>query len=352
MAEDLYKVLGVSKNASESEIKKAYRKQAKEHHPDKGGDEAKFKKVNEAYETLSDKTKRAQYDQFGATSSNGGMNGASGFGGGQGFSGFSASDFGGFEDVFSNFLGGGGRTKSRSSQTRGADLEVEVGLSFDESIRGTKKTFSSRNYETCSACNGKGGEGKKTCSTCGGVGSVSQKFQTPFGVVAQQVTCPTCEGEGSSFDKVCSKCKGEGRVEDKRKIEIDIPSGVEDGTTLRLSGKGEVGRRGGTRGDLYVHIRVETSTKFERRGLDLVSILKIPVFDAISGGVFEVSTFWGKVDLRVPEGTKDGQLLRVKGKGVKIGTRVGDHLVRVQHEMPKKISTKLKEILEMAREAM
>jgi molecular chaperone DnaJ len=181
-----------------------------------------------------------------------------------------------------------------------------------DSNGGIKKTFSSRNYENCSSCHGKGGEGKKTCSTCGGAGAVSQKFQTPFGVVAQQVTCPTCEGEGSSFDKVCSKCKGEGRVEDKRKIEIEIPSGVEDGTTLRLSGKGEVGRRGGTRGDLYVHIRVENSSKFERRGLDLVSILKIPVFDAIAGGTFEVVTFWGKVDLHVPEGTKDRQYYGLK----------------------------------------
>ncbi|MCF7831111.1 molecular chaperone DnaJ [Candidatus Gracilibacteria bacterium] len=352
MAEDLYKVLGVSKDASESDIKKAYRNLAKKHHPDKGGEEAKFKKINEAYETLSDKNKRAQYDQFGTTSSNGGAGGFSGFGGGQGFSGFSTGDFGGFEDIFSNFFGGGGRTKSRTSESRGADLEVEVVLTFAEAVRGTKKTFASRNYENCSSCNGKGGEGKKTCFTCHGTGSVSQKFQTPFGVVAQQTTCPTCNGEGSSFDKVCSKCSGEGRVEDKRKIEIEIPAGVEDGTTLRLSGKGEVGRRGGTRGDLYVHVRVEASNKFERRGLDLVSILKIPVFDAISGGTFEVETFWGKVNLHVPEGTKDGQLLRVKGKGIKSQGRAGDHLVRVQHEMPKKISAKLKEILGMAKKEM
>ncbi|MCF7906295.1 molecular chaperone DnaJ [Candidatus Gracilibacteria bacterium] len=346
MADDFYKVLGVSKEASKADIKKAYRKLAQEHHPDKGGEEQKFKKINEAYETLSDDQKRSQYDQFGSAGTNGGSGGGSGFSGFSG--GFSASDFGGMEDIFSSFFGGG-RSKTKSAASRGSDLEVDIEIGFDEALRGTTKSFTSRAFESCEKCDGKGGTGHKKCASCQGTGAVSQRFQTPFGTVSQQISCPECQGEGSQFEKVCSSCHGEGRKEGKGKIEIKIPEGVEDGMTLRFSGKGESGRRGGPKGDLYVHVRVSPSKKFQRKGLDIISDLSISVFDAITGGKFEVQTFWKRMTLTVPENTRDGQLLRIRGEGVKSGGRTGDHLVRIQYEMPKKVSATLKELLKTAK---
>ncbi len=350
MPEDFYKVLGVKRDASKADIKRAYRKLAQEHHPDKGGDEKKFKKANEAYEVLSDDQKRAHYDQFGsAAPHSGGTGGASGFDFGKGgFSGFSTGnvDFSGMEDIFSSFFGGGRSQSRRSGTTKGSDLEVEIEIDFDEAVRSTTKSFSSRNFEPCSSCHAKGGEGQKKCATCGGSGSVAQRFQTPFGTVAQQRTCPDCQGQGESFEKICPHCHGEGRFEEKGKIEVQIPSGVENGAVLRFSGKGEAGVRGGSKGDLYVHIFVRPSRKFERRGLDLLSALKISVFDALGGGKFPVETFWGRVTLIVPECTRDGQLLRIREKGIRSEGRVGDHLVRIEYEMPKKISTKLRDLLE------
>ncbi len=345
MAEDFYKTLGVDKKATKADIKKAYRKKAQEHHPDKGGEEAKFKKVNEAYETLSDDNKRSQYDQFGSAGSQfgGGGGGFSGFGNGGGFS---SADFGGVEDVFSSFFGNNGGGRSAKKSTRGGDLEVELDISFNESVEGVKKVFHSSHFQPCSDCSAKGGEGKKKCEQCGGTGQVTQRMQTPFGVVAQQRVCSQCSGEGHSFEKTCSHCQGEGRKEKKTKIEVAIPSGSESGTTLRMSGKGESGRRGGPAGDLYVYIRVGDSSKFERHGLDLYSSLKISVFDALLGGKFKVETFWGKVELKVSENTKDMQLLRIKGKGIQSNGRVGDHIVRVEHEMPKKLTSKMREALE------
>lgn len=347
MSEDYYTLLGVSKGATKDEIKKAYRQKAKEHHPDKGGDEKKFKKIQEAYDVLSSDQKRAEYDQFGAAG-----RGGQGFGGGGRTSGFSASDFqdfGGFEDIFSSFFGGGfqggGRTK-RSHSNRGSDLEVEVELNFEEAIKGTEKTFSSRQYIVCEKCEGKGGQGAKTCSTCRGSGSVSRQFQTPFGAVAQRTACPNCQGQGITFEKTCSACGGEGRKEGKTKISFSTPAGVEDGATLKFSEKGEAGIRGGQSGDLYVHVRVRPSEEFQRQGLDLMSPLKISVFDALLGGKFEVQTFWGKGTVTVPENTRDGQLLRIRGKGVRQDGKVGDHIVRIRYEMPRKMSRKMKEMLE------
>jgi molecular chaperone DnaJ len=346
MSTDYYAALGVDKKATKAEIKKAFRAKAKKHHPDKGGDEAEFKKINQAYETLSNEQKRAQYDQFGSAGAQFGGSGGAGGGG------FSAENFGGFEDIFSSFFGGGGGQGRRtSSKTRGSDLEVEVNLSFDESIRGIKKTFTSRHYQACETCSAKGGEGRKSCSTCQGQGTVAQQFQTPFGKVQQQTTCPTCRGEGSSFETNCKKCGGEGRHEGKINLEVDIPAGIADGETLRVPAKGEAGRRGAGAGDLYVHIRVASSSKWQRRGFDLISSLNISVFDAVLGGEFPVETFWGKVDLKVPENTPDRQMLRIRGKGVQGSGQTGDHLVRIEYDLPKKISKKLRELLEQAKKA-
>ncbi len=355
MSSDYYDVLGVKKGATKADIKKAFRAKAKKHHPDKGGDEAKFKKINEAYETLADDSKRSQYDQFGKAGSNGGFgSGSGGFSGSGSSQGFNASDFGGFEDIFSSFFGGGGHSgaKTKSGKTRGSDLEVDLEIDFDDAMRGVAKTFSSRNFEPCEECKSAGGSGKKKCDTCQGRGTVSQQFQTPFGVVNQNATCPKCQGAGESFEKICKKCNGTGRVEKSVKIEIKIPAGINNGDTLRVPAKGEAGQRGGTRGDFYVHIRVRSSQKFTRRGFDLLSVLEISPFDALTGATFEVETFWKKEKLKVPESTRDGQMFRIAGKGVKKGSQTGDHLVQVKYKMPSKISKKLKELLEMAKKEL
>lgn len=351
MSDDYYKLLGVEKSASKEEIKKAYRSKAKQHHPDKGGDEATFKKINEAYKVLSDDQKKSHYDQFGSAGPQGGF-GSGGFGGG-GFSSadFNAQNFSGFEDIFSSFFGGGmsGERTAQSRQQKGSDLEVEVLLDFGESIKGVSKTFPARRFEPCAKCDSKGGDGEENCATCHGSGRITQQFQTPFGNVSQQASCATCHGTGKTFKNLCDKCHGEGRVEAKTNIDIKIPAGIENGTTLRFRGKGDAGKNGGATGDLYVHVRVKSSSKFERRGFDLVSDLEISIFAGITGGEFSVETFWGKVDLTVPEKTPDGQLLRIKGKGIKRDGQVGDHLVRIKHVMPKKVTKEMKAVLEKLR---
>lgn len=347
MTNDPYNILGVEKTASEADIKKAYRAAAKKHHPDKGGNAEEFKKINEAYEILGDSKKRANYDQFGSA----GNAGSQGFGGG-GFhtSGFDTSgfDFGGdMGDIFSSFFGGGSTAGHGGRMNmRGADLEVEVILDFEDAMRGVIKKFSSTQFMSCEACKGKGGSGQKNCSTCSGSGRVSRQTRTPFGVIQQQGICPDCEGTGKTFDSKCSECSGEGRVRKSKKITIHIPEGVQTGETLRVRGDGEAGRKGGEAGDLFVHIRVKDSRTFERRGMDLLSELKLSPWEAMLGGMFPVETFWGKVKVEVSECTKDGTLMKIKGKGVKRSGRQGDHLVRIVYDMPKKLSKKEREALE------
>ena len=353
MPKDYYDLLGVSKNASEAEIKKAYRSKAKKHHPDKGGDEATFKKINEAYETLGNTQKKAQYDQFGSAGAGFGGGGGGGFGGAGGFSsgGFSASDFGGFEDVFSSFFGGsagGSQSRKKSAAEKGSDLEIRIELSFDEAVTGTTKHFNANKYSSCTNCNSKGGEGHETCSTCSGSGNVAKKFQTPFGVIQQQSPCDACQGSGSGFKNACKNCKGEGRKEGKEKVEVEIPAGIERGQTLRFRGKGDAGRRSGPAGDLYVHIEIKSSRKFTRKGLDIMSDVEIPILDAILGTTIKAETFWGKIDLQIPEKTREYQMIKAEGKGIKQDGRVGDHLFKVTYVMPKKISGKLRDKLEDA----
>ncbi len=347
MAKDYYDVLGVSRSASAADIKKAYRQKAKEYHPDKGGDEKKFKEINEAYQVLSDSQKKSQYDQFGHS--------AGGFGGGGGASGFGGFDFsnmaggGGFEDVFSSFFGSQGGKSRSSNRTKGADLEVHVDLSFEESLKGTKRSFTTTLNVACSDCEGGGGEGKTSCSTCSGRGSVQQRFQTPFGVMAQQVQCSACGGSGESFKKTCSSCNGQGRQEKKQTIDVEIPQGVQDGETVIIQGVGEAGIRGGRAGDLYVSVGVKPSKEFTRSGMDIHSSLSISVFDALLGGEFDVKTFWDTVTISVPENTKDGTKLKIRGQGVRKGAYSGDHIVTIRYQMPRKISKKLRTLLEEAK---
>ncbi len=347
MSESPYEILGVSKNASKADIKKAFREKAKKHHPDKGGDEATFKKINQAYEILGDDQKRAQYDQFGSMGGRpGGMGG--------GFQGQNVNfDFGGadFEDIFSSFFGGvSGRTQARNQENyqKGADLEVDIEISFEDSVKGKTEKLTARRYKTCDKCNGKGGEGEKTCPTCNGSGYATKQFQTPFGVAQQRTTCGTCHGTGKTFENLCKKCAGEGRIEEKTTIEINIPAGIEHGMTLRLRGEGDAGKNGGPAGDLYVHVSVPPSREFSREGLHLTTTLEVPILEAITGTEKEVKTFWEKTTITIPEKTQDGQILRIKGEGIKRDGQIGDHLVKVVHQMPKKISSKLKAKLEEA----
>ncbi len=339
MSKDYYKVLGVEKTANKAEIKKAYRNLAKKHHPDKGGDAEKFKEINEAYEVLSDDKKRAQYDQFGSAGPN--FSGFDGFSGG--FQGGNVN-FDGFEDIFSSFFGGA--RASRSPQKRGSDLEVEVKISFEESLKGTTRKFKSNHYRKCSKCDGVGGKGEKTCQSCHGSGRVSQQMRTPFGIIQQQKTCPECQGSGKNFAEKCSACSGEGRVRESSTIAVEIPAGVRNGETLRVRGQGEAGIRGGESGDLFVHILVEDSAKFSRHGLDLESVLNIPLFKALLGGKFIVETFWGKVELKIPELTRDGEKFKIKKKGVKRGNQQGDHIVQIRYKMPRKLTSDMRKKLE------
>jgi len=345
-----YKILGVDKSASQSDIKKAYRAKAKQHHPDKGGDEAEFKKINQAYEVLGNEQKRSQFDQFGATGPQGGFGGFGGAGASTGPSGFSAQDFGGFEDVFSSFFGGGGGGRSRNPRApqRGADLEVEADITFAESVTGVTKKFSARRYKACEKCDQKGGSGEKTCSTCGGSGQVTQTFQTPFGNVQQKATCGTCHGSGQTFENLCKTCHGETRYEDKTTIEVKIPAGIKSGQTLRMRQDGDAGKYGGPAGDFYVHIRVAEDKHWEREGLDLVQNLEVPVFEALKGTEVKAKTFWGTETLEVPPLTADNTRLKIKGQGIKRDGQAGDHIVVVKHKLPKKVSKKLNELLEQA----
>jgi len=342
MSQNYYDILGVSKNASKAEIKKAFRAKAKKHHPDKGGDEAAFKKINEAYSVLSDEQKKSQYDQFGSVGASGGM------GGGFSQSNYSqAGGFGGFEDIFSSFFGGQqGGQRQTSRKQKGADLEVEVEITFAESMNGVTKKFPAKRFKACDTCSGKGGEGEADCGICKGSGYAVKQLQTPFGIIEQKVACSACHATGKTFKDVCKKCHGEGRKEEKTKIEVPIPAGISDNVTLRMSGEGDAGTFGGPAGDLYIHIRVTSDSNFERRGLDIMSGLEISVFEAIAGTKKEVKTFWETVTMTIPEGTKDGQYLRIKHQGVKRDGQIGHHLVQIKYKMPRKITPKLKKLLE------
>lgn len=351
MAEDYYEILGVSRTATQEEIKKAYRKLAHKHHPDKkGGDEEAFKKVSNAYEVLSDKQKRAQYDQFGSS-----FNGNAG-GGGDPFGGFSQGgftinmdDLGGVGDIFESFFGGG-RSRSRA-RSRGSDVETNVEISFRESATGVEKTLEHRIFATCSKCHGNGAEPGTpivTCKTCKGQGSVTRTHQTPFGAFSQRTTCETCHGEGKMAETPCSVCSGSGREKTTRKITVAIPAGIADGQSIRLTGKGEAPLKGGEPGDLYVHVRVKPDRVLVRDRDNVRSTVKISFADAALGLEIEVTTLNGKKIILVPAGTQPGTEIRLSGEGFPSlqSSRKGDHIVTVQVEIPKKLSRKQKELLE------
>jgi molecular chaperone DnaJ len=341
---DYYEVLGVSRDASGDEIKKAYRKLALKYHPDRnpGNREAedKFKEATEAYDVLSDSQKRQQYNLFGHA-------GVEGSAGGQGFD-FGRGGFGDvFSDIFEDFFGGGTGTRTRSRAQQGSDLRYNLEISFEEAVMGKETKVKIPSWESCSDCGGSGakkGTSLKTCPTCQGTGQL--RFQQGFFTVSR--TCNHCGGEGKIITTPCLSCRGAGRVQRERTLSLKIPAGVETGSRLRLAGEGEPGVYGGPPGDLYVFLTVQDHPFFKRGGDDILCEVPITFVQAALGAKIEVPTLKEKATLKIPAGTQSGKVFRLRGLGVPNvrGHGVGDQLVRVQVEVPTKLTPKQKELLE------
>lgn len=353
---DYYELLGVSRDASAEEIRKAYLKLAHKYHPDKtGGDKAaeeKLKEINQAYDTLKNSDKRAKYDQFGHMGDQfGGAGGPGGFGGfgfGGGAGGFEApfDDF--FDVLFGQARGGRGR---RAAARPGNDLEYRLTLSFREAAMGTKRTFKFARREVCGDCKGTGaqaGTQPQSCADCSGTGQI-RRAQGFFSI---SQTCPRCRGTGRIIQKPCSRCSGAGRNRAERELSVDLPAGVETGSRLRLSGEGEPGENGGPRGDLYIFVEVETDEIFEREGNDIICEMPISFPQAILGDKVRVPTLTGEADLKIPPGTQSGTHFRLRGMGIKDlrGYHKGDQIVRVQVETPTKLSREQRELIERFQE--
>ncbi len=348
---DYYEVLGVEKNAGEAEIKKAFRKLARQYHPDVNpgnkAAEEKFKEVNEAYEVLSDSEKRQRYDQLGHDGID-----PNGFGGGfGGFGGFgeNTADFGGFGDIFDMFFGGGTSTRAKGPQ-QGADLRYDLGLSFEEAAFGVEKDLELPRLENCPTCHGSGakpGTSPTTCAKCQGTGQIRITQRTPLGQFQTIKTCPECGGEGKTIANPCSECHGRGKIRKNRKLHIKIPAGIDNGSRIRLSGEGEPGTRGGATGDLYVFIEVRPHKIFERRGNDIYMEFPVTFVQATLGAEVQVPTLEGNATLKIPEGTQTHTVLRLRGQGIPYlrGSGRGDQHIRVIVVTPTKLSEEQKQVL-------
>lgn len=358
MSKDYYKVLGIEKNASPDEIKRAFRKLAHEYHPDKAtGNEAKFKEINEAYQVLGTEKKRQQYDQYGST-----FDQMGGFGAGANWEDFMNQarggqggikfDFGGmdlgdiFGDVF-GFGGGGGRTKKHQGQ----DIQVDFKIEFKEAVFGVKKEIELYKQVKCGHCHGNLAEpGTKisTCSTCKGAGQVNRVQNTFFGAFQTAAVCPDCKGEGKKAEQACSKCRGLGVAKEKEKIEVQIPAGIEDGSTIRFTSKGEAGQYGGRAGDLYVQIKINSDERFERDDDDVYVREKISFAEAALGAKKDIVTLDGEINLKIPAGTQPGTKFRLREKGIPHlrSSDRGDMYVIIEVEVPTKLSRKQRQMLE------
>lgn len=352
MAEkDYYDILGVKKDASEAEIKRAYRKLAAKYHPDvnhEPGAEQKFKDINEAFETLSDSQKRAQYDQFGSAGPQGGF-GGQGFGG-QGFGG--AQGFSDFSDLFGDLFGGAGQRRNPRAPQQGRDLQYTMTLDFMEAINGKQTTIKYTRDTQCDVCHGTGakpGKSPVTCHQCGGQGYILHQRQTMMGMMQSQEVCPTCRGTGQEVrhDDQCEKCHGQGHVSERHELKVKVPAGVDDGQQLRLQGQGEVGRNGGPYGDLYILFRVTPSRDFRRDGTTIYVDQDISFTQAALGDKIKVKTVHGDVDLKIPAGTESETNFRLRGKGVPFidGKGTGDEHVTVHVKTPKNLNKRQKEAL-------
>ncbi len=352
---DYYEVLGVPKSASEDEIKKAYRKKAKQYHPDLNpGDaeaEAKFKEANEAYEVLSDSQKKARYDQFGhaGVDPNYGAGGGA-YGGGFGGGGF---DFGDLGDIFGSFFGGGfggGRQANPNAPQRGETVQTRVTISFEEAAKGCKRTVDINRVDTCPDCHGSGakaGTSPKTCPDCQGRGYVNVQQRTAFGVISSQKSCPRCQGKGKIVDDPCQKCRGNGRVNTKASVEVNIPAGIDDRQIFNISGAGNAGINGGPKGDLKVAVFVRPHAYFERDGYNVWLEQRVSFTQAALGDNLRIPTLDGDVKFDLPAGTQSGTVFSLKGKGIQIlnGRGRGDQLVRIIVDVPKNLTQRQKELL-------
>lgn len=342
---DYYETLGVSKNASQDEIKSAFRKLAKKYHPDVSKEEnaaEKFKECQEAYAVLSDEGKRKQYDQYGhsAFTNNQG-----------GFSGFEGFDFGNMEDLFGDLFGGMGFGSSRRSSSRnrredGSDLLYRMTISFDEAVYGCKKDIKIEVDDECDECHGKGGFGSHTCSECRGSGTVTRQQNTLFGSFLSKTTCPVCHGSGTSFEKICSDCHGTGTERKTKTITVTVPKGIDTGNRIRLAGRGEAGVNGGERGDLYIEFTVDEDDFYEREGNDIYMILPLTVTEAVLGCKKDIPTLYGTVELSISAGTKNNTKLRLKGKGIDsdVNGRKGDMYVITNVIIPAKLTREQKDL--------
>lgn len=360
MQKDYYKTLGVDKSASADEIKKAFRKLAHEYHPDKGtGNEAKFKEASEAYSVLSDDKKRAQYDQFGSGFSGTGAQGGYGGFGGQGFGGFNGFDFSqftqgngqGFEfdlgDVFGDFFGG--NAGRRNQKKRGSDIQVDLELSFAESVFGVDKTIYLTKNSVCKDCQGSGaktGTEMYTCGTCSGRGKIKETRHSFLGSFVSERLCDKCHGAGKVPKEKCHTCDGRGITKKQEEIKVKIPADIDDGETVRLPGAGEA-ISGGTPGDLYIKIHVKEDRLFHKEGSDLVMNLRVKLSDALLGAKYPVKTLDGDIELKIPEGVAYGEILRIKGKGIpKTPSTRGDLLIQIDIETPNRLSRTAKKLIE------
>ncbi len=349
MAGDYYEILGVSRDADTEELKRAYRRLARKYHPDvnkEPGAEERFKEISRAYEVLKEPEMRARYDRFGEA---GVAGGAAGF----------DPNFTDFTDIFESFFSGFGggmganaQTRKRTGPVRGDDLRLDLRLDFKEAIFGGEKEIRIKHLETCETCTGTGakpGTRPQTCSTCGGSGQVRRATRTPFGSFTQVSVCPNCNGTGQMIEDKCSTCGGRGLNEVTKKLKINVPAGVDNGTRLRVASEGDAGKRGGPPGDLYVFLSVAPDAKFRRDGINILSEVKISYLQAILGFNFEVETVDGPTKLTIPPGTQPGTVLTLESKGVpRLGNPVsrGDHLITVGVEIPTKITPEERELLE------
>lgn len=345
---DYYEILGVSRSASQDEIKAAFRKKAMEHHPDRGGNAEKFKEVNEAYQALGNPETRAQYDQYGSSFEQMRRQGYQGAGFDPREMGFDIGDlsdlFGGLGDIFG--FGGGRRTK----ETRGRDIELEIGIPFEEAVHGSTREIEIEKMNQCARCTGSGaepGSGFKSCPTCGGSGKVSKVTSSFFGAIQTVVTCHSCHGIGKYPEKECGACHGKGVARGKRVLKVKIPAGIEDGGTIRFAGEGEAVRSGKS-GDLYLHIAVKPHKEFERRGNDIWSKMAVSFKIAALGGVVDVNTVDGVRELKIHAGTQSGTVAKLKGLGVPYlkGSGRGDHYVEIHIKVPEHLSRHQKKILD------
>ena len=347
---DYYEVLGVSKTASQDEIKSAFRRLAKKYHPDVSKEENaadKFKEVQEAYAVLSDENKRKQYDQYGHSAFTNG---------GGGFSGFDGFDFGDMSDVFDDILGGFGfgrgfsssKSNSRTKATRGNDVLYHMTIDFEEAVFGTKKDIKVKMVDTCENCDGQGGFNSTKCSQCNGTGMLTQEQRTIFGSFLSKSPCPYCSGTGKTYEKKCNECNGKGQVEVTKTITVTVPSGIDTENRLRIAGKGEAGKNGGPPGDLYIEFTVRDHDYYQRVDDDIYIELPLTITDATLGCKKEIPTLYGNVDITIPAGTQNGSKMRLKGKGIENvnNKRKGDMYVVTKVIIPEKLTREQKKLFE------